>query len=260
MVTGERLNDGLSVATAGEGPPLVFLPGLGSGADLSVAVPDDMSGSLKAVAAGARRTVHMINRPVTVPPGTTIADLAGWYAAAMRARFGGPVDVLGTSAGGVTALQTAVDHPEAIRRLAVVVAAGRISDRGRSDLLQALRAEQEGRSAAWVSSSLVAHGPLRLVVAAAYTLNRGTPRAQGEAAVVEAGQTWDLTDRLSEIEIPVLLVGGSRDPIVPPDLVEATANGIPDGRLVMLRGRGHITALLDPRSMRAIRAFLDEPE
>jgi len=50
---------------------------------------------------------------------------------------------------------------------------------------------------------------------------------------------------------------GTRDPLIPVQLAEATAHGIPGGRLELLEGRGHATTLLDPRSMRAARAFLD---
>jgi hypothetical protein len=49
---GERLNDGLSVLAAGQGPPLVILPGFGRGADLSVRVPRSTAWSTAALAAG----------------------------------------------------------------------------------------------------------------------------------------------------------------------------------------------------------------
>jgi hypothetical protein len=98
---GERLNDGLSALAVGEGPPLVVLPGLGQGADLSVRVPRTAALSATALARGFGRTVHLIHRPVSPPPGMTIAGLAGWHATALRDRFGEPVDVMGTSGGGV---------------------------------------------------------------------------------------------------------------------------------------------------------------
>lgn len=256
---GERLNDGLSVVTAGDGPPLVFLPGLGRGADLSEEVPRTLARSARAVATGSHRTVHLINRPVDMPSGTTVAELARWHAIALRARFGGPVDVMGTSGGGITALQLAMDHPETVHRLVICVAASRVSDRGRRDLLRGVELERQGKSAAWVSSGLVAHGLLRLVAATTYRMGSGEQRAPGEIALIEAVQNWDVTGRLSEISAPTLVVGGTRDPLIPAELAEATAHGIPDARLVLLRGRGHTTALFDPRAMQATSAFLDEP-
>jgi len=228
---GERLNDGLSAACTGEGPPLVILPGFGPGADLSVRVPRSAAWSNAALASGFKRTVHLIHRPVHPSPGLTIAALAGWHAAALAERFGEPVDVMGISAGG--------DGLRDLRRI--------------TDL------EGQGRSGARIGSRLIAHGPLQLMVLAAFALSPNRPRAPGEAALVEAAQAWDVTARLGEIKVPVLVAGGTRDRVVPPELVRATAAGIAGARLVLLPGRGHVTALYDPRLKPAIAAFLAEP-
>jgi hypothetical protein len=92
---GERLNDGWSAVAAGQGPPLVILPGFGPGADLAVRVPRSAAWSAAALARGFRRRIHLIHRPVDPPAGMTIAALAGWHATALRERFGQPVDVSG---------------------------------------------------------------------------------------------------------------------------------------------------------------------
>jgi len=42
------------------------------------------------------------------------------------------------------------------------------------------------------------------------------------------------------------------------ELIEATAHGIPGSRLLLLPGRGHITALFDRGGSRAIADFLNE--
>jgi pimeloyl-ACP methyl ester carboxylesterase len=257
---GERLNDGLSVVTTGEGPPVVFLPGLGPSADLSREVPRAMARSARAVALGTGRTVHMINCPIDMPSGTTVVQLAAWHATALRKRFGKPVDVLGTSAGGITALQLGMDSPKAVHRLVISVAASRVSDRGRRDLLRIVELEREGKPAAWVSSGLLAHALLRVVAAAIYAFGDTPKRASGEVALIEAIQNWDVTPRLGEIKAPTLVIGGTRDPLIPPELSEATATGIPNARLLLLRGRGHQTTLLDPRTTQATTAFLDEPD
>jgi pimeloyl-ACP methyl ester carboxylesterase len=256
---GERLNDGLSALAAGQGPPLVILPGFGPGADLSVRVPRSTAWSTAALAAGFKRTVHEIHRPVRPAAGMTIATLAGWHATALTKRFGQPVDVMGISGGGVTALQLALDHPGTIRRLVVCVAASRIGEHGLRDLLRITELEGQGQSTARIGSSLIAHGPLRLILRAAYELAPSRPRAPGEAALVKAGQGWDITDRLGEISLPVLVAGGTRDQVVPPELVRTTAAGIPGARLLMLPGRGHFSALYDPRLKPAIAAFLASP-
>ncbi|HEV7651052.1 MAG TPA: alpha/beta fold hydrolase [Actinophytocola sp.] len=253
---GERLNDGLSVVATGEGPPLVVLPGLGRGADLSERVPRMAAWSNAAVARGLRRTVHLVNRPLHPPPNMTVAQLAGWYATALRERFAEPVDVMGTSAGGVTAVQLALDHPGTVRRLVLCGAASRVGEEGIRDLTQVMELEQQGRSAARLGSGLVADGPARLLMMAGIALAPKQPPAPGEAALVAAVRTWDVTGRLGEVGMPVLIVGGARDRLVPPDLMRATAAGVRDGRLVLLPGRGHITASFDRRGTRAIKTFL----
>jgi pimeloyl-ACP methyl ester carboxylesterase len=258
-VRGERLNDGLSAVAVGDGPPVVVLPGLGAGADLSVRVPRTAALSTAALAKGFGRTVHLIHRPLHPPAGMTIADLAQWHATALRERFGEPVDVIGTSGGGATALQVVLDHPGVVRRLVLQVAASRIDEVGRRDLLQVVEREREGRSAARIGSRLIAHGPLRAVLLVGFALSRGRPRAPGEAALVEAAQDWDVTGRLAGVGVPVLVVGGGRDRLVPPELMRATARGIPDARLLLLAGRGHLSALFDRRLKPAIAAFLAEP-
>lgn len=254
---GERLNDGLSAVAAGEGPPLVLLPGFGRGADLSQRVPRAVALSTVALARGFKRTVCQINRPLNPPPGMTVADLAGWHATALRQRFGEPVDVMGISGGGGTALQLALDHPGTVRRLVLCNIASRVSEDGLRGLSQVTQLEGEGRSSAAAGSRLIAHGPLRPLVQAAYELAPGRPRAPGEIALVKAGQTWDVTARLRELRLPVLVIGGTRDRIIPADLMRATATGIPGAQLLLLPGRGHLTALWDRRAKPAIQAFLD---
>jgi pimeloyl-ACP methyl ester carboxylesterase len=189
----------------------------------------------------------------------TIAGLAGWHATALGDRFGEPVDLMGVSGGGVVALQLALDHPESVRRLVLCAAASRVGEHGLAELLRLVERERQGRSAARIGSRLLAHGPLRLLLLAAFGLPGSRPRAPGEAALVEALQAWDVTGRLGDVSAPVLVVGGTRDRIVPPELVRATASGIPDARLVLLPGRGHATVLFDPRMKAAITAFLAEP-
>jgi pimeloyl-ACP methyl ester carboxylesterase len=68
-----------------------------------------------------------------------------------------------------------------------------------------------------------------------------------------------VTARLGEITALTLVIGGTRDRLIPPELVRATERGIPNARLLLLHGRGHVTTLFDPRSTKSFTAFLDEP-
>jgi pimeloyl-ACP methyl ester carboxylesterase len=212
----------LSTLAAGDGTPLVVLPGFGRGADLSVRVPRSTALAAVALTGGFRRTVRRANRPVWPPTDMTIAQLAGWHAAALREPFSEPVDVMAVSGGGMTALQMELDHPGTVRRLVLCVAASQASEHARRELLRIVDLEDEGRSSARAGTYLIAHGTLRLILLAASGLSARRPRAPGEAALVRAAQDWDVTGRLGEINracscfpaggtpAPCAIPGGSR--------------------------------------------------
>ncbi len=206
---------------------------------------------------GSHRTVHLIHRPVDMAADVTMTQLAAWHAAALRERFGGPVDISGASGGGATACSSsstiliwcgAWSFPSRAAGSATAAGttcSGSSSGNGRQD---------HGR----MGSGLVARGPVRLLTAAVYALHRGQPRAPGEVAFIDAMKDWDVTTRLGEIRAPTLIICGTRDPLIPAGIARATARGIPDGQLLLLPGRGHLTTLFDPRATKASRAFLDD--
>jgi proline iminopeptidase len=55
------------------------------------------------------------------------------------------------------------------------------------------------------------------------------------------GRRWDYTDRAKAIKVPTLVIQGDRDFAVSPDGGRRWAEIIPDARLIMLSGAGHLT-------------------
>jgi pimeloyl-ACP methyl ester carboxylesterase len=53
-------------------------------------------------------------------------------------------------------------------------------------------------------------------------------------------ETFDVTDRLWRIDVPTLVLAGSRDVIVPPVRQQALAEAIPGARFEAVEGAGHI--------------------
>ncbi len=51
---------------------------------------------------------------------------------------------------------------------------------------------------------------------------------------------FDVRDRLGEISAPVLAIAGAHDPVCPPALLEQIADGVQDGRLVVIDGASHL--------------------
>ena len=215
-------------------------------------------------------TVWVLNRRAGLAPGTSIADLADDYAAHIGSEFGGPVDLIGISTGGSIALEFALDHPELVRRLVVYSAAARLGEHGRrlQRRIGRLAARREwGRVMMELLSEVLLPrtGVVRTLAgpaqAAFWLLGRFTlQHADPSDAVITiaAEDAFDVTARLGKIRVPVLVVGGVRDPFYDPGLFELTARRIPDGRLHLEPAGGHVP--MTPAAQAAIREFLADAD
>ncbi len=93
-------------------------------------------------------------------------------------------------------------------------------------------------------------------VAVAYHMYETTP-AQTLAAATDL-LTYDVKDDLAQIDVPVLVVGGSRDLILPVHLSHHIAHVIPDAELVIFEGCGHMAPFERHEELTAhIRKFAD---
>jgi len=61
--------------------------------------------------------------------------------------------------------------------------------------------------------------------------------------LVRSYRDFDLTERLSEINVPCLVVGGTHDRLTRPEASERLAEGLPKAQLQMLEGCGHMSML-----------------
>jgi pimeloyl-ACP methyl ester carboxylesterase len=214
---------------------------------------------------GSHRTVYVVNRRRGLAPGTTMADIAADYAAALRDRFEIPVDVMGFSTGGSVALQLAIDDPAVVDHLLIASSACRLSDAGRAAQLRvaalARAGDQRGEYRELTKPS-VRHPWLQTVSGwSAWVLG---PWMMGRHAdptdmivTIEAEDVFDATADLGRITAPTLVTGGDRDAFYSPELFRATAAGIPNAELCLYEGKGHMGSL-GKRFARDALAFLDE--
>lgn len=209
-------------------------------------------------------TVYVVNRRPNVPPDHGMDGFAREHAEALRAAFGGPVDVLGVSTGGSVALQLAADHPDVVRRLVIQSGACRLGPDGRAlqrrvaRLARSRRRLEIGRI--MLGSVLPDTLPGRATARLAGTMFAATiPADPADAiATIEAEDRFDLEPRLGEIRALTLVAAGTTDFYYPADLVRRTAAGIPGARLVLYEGQGHPAR--GRRFEADVRAFLVEPE
>lgn len=246
---------------SGQGRPLVLLAGL---------LPKTGVASWQNVHAAtaapytARRRVHYLNRHAGLPSGITFAQLAAEHAQAIRCSFDGPVDLLGLSTGGSIAQQVAADHPDVVRRLALLSTGYRLSDHTRAQMRRIaarIRAGAPRRAMALAAADLVPKGPWQLPAALAGAAISKPALSDTDlsdlATTIEAEDNFDLRACAAPIQAPTLVISGGRDRFYPMALIEQTAALIPSARLVIKPEHGHMTVTGVPAVHEAILDHLD---
>lgn len=269
----------LHVEVVGDGYPVVLMHG-GPGADLYTMLP------FRRCADQFRLVFydHRCNGRSTGPPVTTMTwDNLTADADALRQELGfDRWAVLGHSFGGHVALEYALRYPDKLSHL-ILVDSGGDSRWSRENAPRMVAKRGYGRKKAelarrWFNGEFrpVEMVPIFWRIGGAYSHARGVRaiyqmgRDVAEGAwrsrmraepLIFAGQDllqdWSVMDRLGEIAVPTLVVGGRDDFIFPPEHQAQLAAGIPDARLLIIERAGH-----NPHSeqteqvMRAIRKFL----
>jgi pimeloyl-ACP methyl ester carboxylesterase len=246
----------LPYAAVGEGPPLVVLAGL------SPVQGVDGDGLVKAaigfLAFLARRKV-VFNRRSGMPRGMTMAEIAGEHAEAIRAGLGS-ADVIGVSTGGSVGQQLAADHPDVVKRLVLASTACRLGPTGKAAQRQVaarVRAGAPRKALAVGAATLAPRGKALAGLAGAMLgplLTKGDDLSD-MATTIEAEDAFDLA-RLSPIHAPTLILAGADDRFYTRALFQETASLIPGSELVLIEGRGHVSALNDARLKAALTRFL----
>jgi pimeloyl-ACP methyl ester carboxylesterase len=244
----------------GSGDPLVLLHGgIGAGELLAPIVP--------ALAAG-RRVIAVdlpghghsgdVDRPLS--PELMADDIAGL----IRGLGLGHADVMGYSLGGLTAVRTAIQHPDVVRRLVAVSVAFR-RDGSHADAVAAMDAMSPALAEPMKASPL-------------YEMySRIAPRPDDWTLLIERTSEalkvdYDWTAEAADITAPVMLVYADADSIRPDHVVEAFGlfgGGLHDAgwdgsqrpvaRLAVLPGTTHYDVSVSPALAPAVVPFLDAP-
>jgi pimeloyl-ACP methyl ester carboxylesterase len=252
----------LPCASVGTGPPVLVIAGLSpvTGVDGETLLKGTVAPFTRLA---ADHRIIVVNRRPNLPRGITFAQLAAEHADAIRDGLGGRADVIGVSTGGSIAQQLAADHPEVVDRL-VLASTGCRLEGATKEMQRRIAARIRGgaprRAMAVMAADLVPPWRGRMVAALAALL--AGPRAletdhdlDDLATTIEAEDTFDLA-RCPPIRARTLIVAGADDRFYTRALLDETARLIPGSELLLLDGRGHITALGDRRFGAALAAFL----
>jgi pimeloyl-ACP methyl ester carboxylesterase len=196
-------------------------------------------------------TIYMMSRKSDLPEGYSTADMAEDFAVVIRDEFnGGPVDVIGESYGGLIALQLAADHPELIRRLVIAMSAYRFSKEGAELDMHFAELASQGRTREAFRSlaPMMVGGRLKVRFLKFFTSLFGSstfqkPKCPADLLVEgKAEIAHDCKNKLSQIVAPTLVVAGDRDYFCPVELLRETAAGIPNSKLIIYEGKGHMVS------------------
>jgi 3-oxoadipate enol-lactonase len=185
-----------------------------------------------------------------VPDGPySIDDLADDMVALLD-RLGIPrAHVVGLSLGGMTGLRLAARDPDRVDRLVVLCTGAHLepssawTDRAATVRARGSRAVAEAVVARWFTPDLLAADPD--VKSAAEAMVAGTP-TEGYAGCCEGIAAMDLRDDLASITAPTLAVAGADDPATPPPHLEAIAEGVQHGRLLVVPEAAHLANAQQP--------------
>ncbi len=263
-VEGESLEvEGLRVAfrRAGEGPPLVLLHGIyGDSRNWSPQL-EALSDEFTVVAWDAPGA----GRSDDPPEWFGFAEYADCLAGLIGALRLDRPHVCALSYSGGTALELCRRHSGLPATLTLVGAyagwAGSLpADKVRIRLERALaQADRGGEAAArdFIPGLFAADAPAELVEQAIAWSSSFHPA--GLRVMARASAAADLRDVLPEVTVPTLVIHGREDRRSPLSVSEALHERIPDSRLAVVDGAGHLTNLEAPEEFnRLLREFLHQ--
>ncbi len=185
----------------------------------------------------------------------TIADMAEDALGVLDAAGASRAVLVGVSVGGLVALRAALDHPDRVAGLVLSNTAAKIGD---EDVWRArMETVTEQGVAAVADSTLLRWFPEEFRHANAplvdgFTNMIARTSAAGYAGVSAALGAEDLRQRLPELRLPTLVVGGSEDLSTPPPVVTELARALPNGRLEIIDDAGHLPMVDAPERFAAL--------
>jgi 3-oxoadipate enol-lactonase len=175
-----------------------------------------------------------------------------------------PAALVGHSFGGSIVLEYAAQHPDDVSALAAVGGPTELPEQNREAMrARAKTVAREGMAA--VAETVATNGTAASFREAhpdefrAYIDLLESADPAGYVATCLAIAELDMSEHLSRISAPVLLVAGDHDGVAPPELNRRNVERIPNASFVEISDCGHVVPWEKPEALlEAVRSFLAE--
>jgi pimeloyl-ACP methyl ester carboxylesterase len=230
----------VEVLRLGQGEPIVLVPGLAGGWKLLMPLARRLARVHQVILVGLRGDRGLAAAAGAERPVDHAADLADALTGLGLER---PA-VFGVSYGGAVALELAVHDPNRLGALVIMGAEARFrGGLGATIARRVLERFPLPANNGFVNQFFnVLHGcrpepgPLsRFVVERCWETDQGVM-----ASRLRGLESFDLTDQLWRIEVPSLVLAGTRDVVVPAARQRALADSIAGARFASIEGAGHV--------------------
>ena len=205
-------------------------------------------------------SIYIVSRRPGLPPRHSLQDMSDDYAVMIKNELGGAVDVIGVSTGGGIAQYFAIDHPDLVRRLVLVMTGCRLTGEGKELQTRVAELARKGKRRAAYSlmgTAIIRKGFARHLFKGFMWLVAPLliPTDPSDGIVeIEADDRYDLSDQLDRIKSDTLVIGGEEDFFY---AIRDTAAKIPHARLVLYPDLGHNAMFVRSRQFgEEIRSFL----
>lgn len=227
----------------GNGPKnLIMIPGLGDGLKTAKGMAVPFSVMYKDFAKNYK--VYVFSRRNKLPDGFTTRDMAHDIHYAMGQLGIGDAYVIGVSQGGMIAQYLAIDFPETVKKLILLVTLSKQNhvvkevistwvDMAKKDQYVEIMIDTAEKT--YTEKYLAKMRPMYR-----YIGKIGKPKSFDRFIVMaEACLSHDAYEELEKIQCPTLVMGGTEDHIVTGNASEEMAKRIMDCELYMYEGYGH---------------------
>ena len=157
--------------------------------------------------------------------------------------------VVGLSLGGMTGIRLAARHPQRVDKM-VLLCTGAFLEVGAAYTERAAQVRAHGTAVVaegvvsrWFTPGFLEANPA--VRKASEQMVADTP-AEGYASSCESIAAMDLRPDIACVAAPTLAIAGADDPATPPPYLEEIANGVQDGRLLVVPEAAHLAVAQQP--------------